>query len=131
MTLLWDTGAAVALVNKRDQWHVAAKKRLRLLQRRRGRLVLTNFLVGEIYALLLSRLGGAVARHWLETNDVAVERVTEGDELRAKAILLRYTDKDFSYVDATSFAVMERLGLQTAFTFDAHFAQYGFTVWGG
>lgn len=131
MTLLWDTGVAVALVNKRDQWHAAAKKRLRLLQRGRGRLVLTNFLVGEIYALLLSRLRGAVARRWLETNDVAVERVTEGDELRAKALLLRYTDKDFSYVDATSFAIMERLDLRTAFTFDAHFAQYGFTVWGG
>jgi predicted nucleic acid-binding protein len=131
VTLLWDTGVAVALVNKRDQWHAAAKKRLRLLQRGRGRLVLTNFLVGEIYALLLSRLRGAVARRWLETNDVAVERVTEGDELRAKALLLRYTDKDFSYVDATSFAIMERLDLRTAFTFDAHFAQYGFTVWGG
>jgi uncharacterized protein len=65
------------------------------------------------------------------SNDVAVERVTEGDELRAKAILLRYTDKDFSYVDATSFAVMERFGLQTAFTFDEHFVQYGFTVWRG
>ena len=131
MTLLWDTGAAVALVNKRDQWHAAANKRLRLLQRRRARLLLTNFLVGEIYALLLSRLGGDVARRWLETNDVAVEGVTEEDELRAKTILLRYTDKDFSYVDATSFAVMERLGLQTAFTCDEHFVQYGFTMWRG
>jgi predicted nucleic acid-binding protein len=131
VTLLWDTGAAVALVNKRDQWHTAAKKRLRLLQRRRARLLLTNFLVGEIYALLLSRLGGDVARRWLGTNDVAVERVTEADEFRARTILLRYTDKDFSYVDATSFAVMERLGLQTAFTFDEHFVQYGFTAWGG
>jgi predicted nucleic acid-binding protein len=57
--------------------------------------------------------------------------VTEEDELRAKTILLRYADKDFSYVDATSFAVMERLGLQTAFAFDEHFMQYGFTVWRG
>ena len=32
--------------------------------------------------------------------------------------------KDFSYVDATSFAVMERLGITDAFSFDEHFEQY-------
>jgi len=128
VTVLLGTGAAVALVNKRDQWHTKAKRRLRLLQKRRVRLLLTNFVVGEIYALLLARLGGGVARQWLSTNDVAVERVTEADESRAKAILLQYTDKDFSYVDATSFAVMERLRIPYAFTFDQHFAQYGLTV---
>jgi predicted nucleic acid-binding protein len=131
VTVLWDTGAAVALVNRRDQWHAEARRRLRLLQRKRERLLLTNFLAGEIYALLLSRLGGEVARRWLATNDVAVERVMEADETRAKGILLRYTDKEFSYVDATSFAVMERLGLRAAFTFDQHFPQYGFSVYGG
>jgi predicted nucleic acid-binding protein len=30
--------------------------------------------------------------------------------------------------DAVSFAVMERLGISAAFTFDAHFAQYGWSV---
>jgi predicted nucleic acid-binding protein len=40
-------------------------------------------------------------------------------------ILLGQEDKDYSYVDATSFAVMERLGIETAFTFDRHFEQYG------
>jgi len=131
VTVLWDTSAVIALLNKRDQWHTHAKRRLRLLQKRKERLLLTNFLVGEIYALCLARLGGHAARQWLATNDVAVERVTESDEQRAKSILLQYTDKDFSYVDATSFAVMERLGLQVAFAFDQHFAQYGFTAYRG
>jgi predicted nucleic acid-binding protein len=55
-----------------------------------------------------------------------LERVTGQDEVRALDILTRYTDKDFSYTDATSFAVMERLGIGTVFTFDHHFGQYGF-----
>ncbi len=42
--------------------------------------------------------------------------------------LYQYDDKDFSLTDATSFAVMERIRVPYAFTFDRHFAQYGFTV---
>jgi predicted nucleic acid-binding protein len=44
------------------------------------------------------------------------------------SIIYQYDDKDFSLTDATSFAVMERLRVPAAFTFDRHFAQYGFTV---
>lgn len=130
MTALFDTAGAVALANRRDQWHTEAKERLRDLERRGGRLLLTNFIVGEIYALLLSRIGGATARRWLRDNVITVERIAEADELRARSILLRYTDKDFSYVDATSFAVMDRLGIGIAFTFDPHFTQYGLQVFG-
>lgn len=92
--------------------------------------MLTNFVLGEIYVLLLVRMGGDIARQWLATNDVAIERVTEADENRAKTILLQYADKNFSYVDATSFAVIERHGLKAAFTFDQHFAQYRFMIYG-
>ena len=41
---------------------------------------------------------------------------------------MKYQDKDFSLTDAISFAVMERLQITQAFTFDRHFAQYGFTL---
>jgi predicted nucleic acid-binding protein len=39
-------------------------------------------------------------------------------------LMLRKIGRDFSYVDATSFAVMERLGIRDAFAFDGHFEQY-------
>ena len=59
-----------------------------------------------------------------------VERVGEDDESKAMAIVGKYVDKTFSYTDATSVAVMERLGLKTVFAFDPHFRQYGFQVAG-
>ena len=36
----------------------------------------------------------------------------------------RFPDQNFSIVDRTSFAVMERLKIATAASFDAHFAVY-------
>jgi predicted nucleic acid-binding protein len=54
--------------------------------------------------------------------------VTPADVERSKAIIYQYDDRGFSRTDATSFAEMERLRIPTAFTFDRHFAQYGFTV---
>jgi len=34
----------------------------------------------------------------------------------------------YTLMDATSFVVMERLGITTAFAFDHHFRQYGFVI---
>ncbi len=56
-----------------------------------------------------------------------IVRAEADDERRARQILERYDAKDFSLTDAISFAVMERLRIGHAFTFDRHFAQYGFT----
>lgn len=100
------------------------------LKKQRLEPLLTNFVVAESHALMVARLDAAVARRWLLGNLWRIERVSEDDEARARSIIARYTDKTFSYADSTSFAVMERLGLKTAFAFDPHFRQYGFQVIG-
>ncbi|MBI4264234.1 MAG: PIN domain-containing protein [Acidobacteria bacterium] len=128
--ILVDTSAVFALLDRSDVNHAAARDTLQGLKRRRTDPLLTNFIVAESHALVLSRLGADLARRWLLGNAWPVERVTEDDEARARAIIARFTDKTFSYTDATSFAVMERLGLKTAFAFDPHFRQYGFQLLG-
>ena len=128
--VLVDTSAVYALLDRGDAWHKAATDTLHSLKLARTEPLLTNFVVAECHALALSRLGPEVARRWLLGNVWPVERVTEGDEARARTIIGQYTDKTFSYTDATSFAVMERLGLRRAFAFDPHFQQYGFQVVG-
>ena len=60
--------------------------------------------------------------------ELTIVRVEPEDEVRAREIIRRYDDKDFSLTDATSFAVMDRLGITTAFTFDRNFVQYGLDV---
>jgi len=78
--------------------------------------------------LLLSRLGAQTARAWVLNQNWPIEPLSLADEEKAKQIIRRYTDKTFSYTDATSFAVMERLGVNEAFAFDPHFQQYGFKL---
>ena len=125
-----DTSAVYALVDRSDARHQAARETLEALRQRRAQPLLTNFIVAECHALLLTRLGGAIARSWLIKNAWAIERITEDDESRARAIIERYADKTFSFTDATSFAAMERLGVKAAFAFDPHFRQFGFQILG-
>jgi predicted nucleic acid-binding protein len=128
--ILVDTSAVFALVDSSDQWHPAAKAGLDSIRKARSEPLLTNFIVAECHALLLARLGAQFARNWLMHNVWPVQRVTVEDEAKAISIISQYTDKTFSYVDATSFALMERLRIRKAFAFDPHFQQYGFQVVG-
>jgi len=128
--VLVDTSAVFALLDRSDANHAAARATLATLQRRRSEPILTNFILAEAHALMLARLSCAIARAWLLGNAWPVERVTEEDEERARTIIARYADKAYSYTDATSFAVMERLGMKAAFAFDPHFRQHGFQLIG-
>lgn len=123
--VLVDTSAVYALIDKDDSYHRRAVAILRSLPRHGLSPFLTNFVVAESHALLLSRLGAQTARDWLLNQSWPIEPVSLVDEEKAKEITRRYMDKTFSYTDATSFAVMERLGAREAFAFDPHFQQYG------
>ena len=50
----------------------------------------------------------------------ALLRITEEEEERAWRVFQQYADKGFSFTDCTSFALMERLDINTVFAFDDH-----------
>ncbi len=129
--VLIDTSAYFALVVPQDARHLAAATLLERLEQQPTHLFTTNFIVAETHALLLARRGRVVASrvlHQLDQSSATIVRVSLRDERQARQIIERYDDKDFSLTDATSFAVMERLRIDVAFTFDRNFAQYGFQV---
>jgi predicted nucleic acid-binding protein len=122
-----DTSFFYALVDRSDAFHATCKKLLLQAEKQRKRILTTNFIIAEAHALILSRLGRSIAYQWLEsvTEYTWIERVTEDDEVKARRIIRDFSDKDFSYTDAASFVVMERLNIHIAFALDEHFVQYG------
>jgi predicted nucleic acid-binding protein len=126
-----DSSVYLALLDQDDEHHRHATQIVHQLAQARYRQFTTNVLLIESHALIRSVLGRAQAAQFLkdmqESNTVVI-RVQAADEARAKQILFQYDDKDFSFADTISFAVMERLDIRLAFTFDRDFAQYGLTV---
>jgi len=129
--LFGDTSALYALADKADSDHLSVASVAEEALKQRRPIVVTTFVIAETHALLLRRLGRDIAAEWLRHafNAFVVIRPTEEDERRACEIIFGYADKDFSFTDAISFAVMERLGISLALSLDEHFVQFGkFTV---
>src|SRR5439155_15071714 len=127
-----DSSAFFAMIYSRDDNHKDAAQIARRLAAEHWQLCTTNFVRAEAHALTLNKANHRVADRFLkslsEQTPVQIIRVTEDDERQALAIIERYKDKDFTLTDATSFVVMERLGITNSFTFDDDFRQYGLTV---
>jgi predicted nucleic acid-binding protein len=118
------------LADSRDGHHREAIGILRVARELGLRHYTTNVVVVECHALMLSVLGIERAARFvrdIDASNTTVIRARAQNEERAKLILYRYADKEFSFADAISFVVMDRLGIRHAFTFDRHFSQYGFT----
>jgi len=129
--VLVDSSAFFAIVDDSDAHHRDAEDILDHLTRAGAKLVTTNFVLAETNALIIARTRRADIALSFLTSTYASEfielvRVTETDEQRALAILAKYQDKLFSFTDALSFAVMERMEITHAFSFDNDFTQYGF-----
>jgi predicted nucleic acid-binding protein len=95
-------------------------------------LITTDFVVDETLTLIRLRLGLAAANAWWEQIDgsgrLRWERVEHDRFERARHLFFQYRDKDLSFTDCTSFAIMRELKLTTVLTTDGQFRQVGFDV---
>jgi predicted nucleic acid-binding protein len=131
-TVFVDTSAFVALRNAAEAEHDEARATLSRLLSEGVSLYTSNYVFAETYTALLVRVGRREAIEWgrrfRASEAIELVRVEDGLENDAWAILEQHRDKLWSYVDATSFALIERDGGGEAFAFDSHFAQRGLRV---
>lgn len=124
-----DTSAIAAVMNKTDQHHQAAIRAYTRIVKEGYSAVLTNYVIAETHALLLNTTHNiGLGLQWL--NDVAyidftVVRPSKDEEEKALQLLNRYQDKQWSFVDAVSFVIMEKFNIPHYFSFDDDFRQTG------
>lgn len=124
-----DTGFWIALFDRRDINHPFAKNSLKPLLENH-RLYLSDFIVFET----ITYLNCSIKRHNLAVRFLAkvqeptLTTLVVDEVIKAQALesFQKYSDKDLSITDCTSFALMLQKGIQLYAGFDDHFQQVGF-----
>ena len=121
-----DTGAWFASAVPADVNHEAASK---WLDANTQPLLTTDYIIDETLTLLKARGYGSLA---IELGDgffsgklAHVVLISESDLKEAWSTFRQFRDKEWSFTDCASKAVMERLAITQAFSFDHHFRQFG------
>lgn len=127
--ILLDTSALYAIADAGDSQHEAARRTLGRLEEEREEFVVHTYILVETFALLQRRHGLSVAirvaRETAGLRTVVVDRAIHDEGV---AWLDRHRARPASLVDAVSFAVMRREGVEIAFAFDPDFVRAGFRV---
>jgi predicted nucleic acid-binding protein len=123
-----DTSFWVAVRLRGDAHHDEAIALLE--QMGRTRIVTSNHVRGETWTFLRRRDGHRTAVAFFDMLDRSqrVDVATVSEELEAQALrwLRRHAEREYSFVDATSFALMRSLRIREALAFDGEFAAAGF-----
>jgi predicted nucleic acid-binding protein len=94
------------------------------------RLVTSGLVLGETWTILRRRLPHASASGALDAiralPEIRVEHIDDALEIDAWSWLRVHDERPYSFVDATSFALMRRLRIEEALAFGGAFAAAGF-----
>ena len=125
-----DTGAWIALAEKRDSLHERAVAEWQAIERAGARLFTSVPVVIETFTFLDRRGSRELALRWKASlaglRRFEVLGVNRADLEEAWALFERKELLKLSLVDATSFALMRRNRIKFAFAFDVHFSLAGF-----
>jgi predicted nucleic acid-binding protein len=123
-----DTSFWYALGDRDDRRHREARSLA--ASARRSQILTSNHVVGETWTLVRRRMGHQIALLVLELisrlPNVQVAHLREPIERDAWEWLRRHDERQYSFVDATSFALMRARGIREALAFDGDFTAAGF-----
>jgi predicted nucleic acid-binding protein len=123
-----DSSFWIALQLPRDEHHDEARGLLRAVADERW--LTTNHVRGETWTYLRRKTWHALAVTFLDLLErsprLHIEFVESRVEQQAVEWLRRHDERAYSFVDATSFTVMHKLGIRDALAFDGEFASAGF-----
>lgn len=105
----------------------------RLIVRNHPPLVTTNFILAELLSLVTKRIGKKkgleLGEKIISSSVVQLVYLDEKTQVEAWQLYKKYKDKDFDFIDATSFIFCRKQGIREVLTLDRHFSQMGFKVY--
>ena len=134
-TVFVDTGAWIALLDRRDRWHGPVAAHFQRLREVRVRLVTSNYVVDETATHLRYEMGLPAALRWHAALEAALAAgsldmlwVDEPTEAEGWRLLAQFADVALSLTDATS-AVLAHAGrIPEIRGLDRDFEALGLTV---
>ncbi len=123
-----DTSALIAVLDADDPRNPLAISTWNQFLSKAETIYTNNYIVVEAIVVLQRRLGLFAAREFVYSvlPVLEVEWIAPATHNTALAVFLSSSRRDLSLVDCVSFELMRARGIQTAFTFDPHFAEQGF-----
>ena len=128
MRIFLDTSYYVALLNPRDQWHKRAVNAIKA----QDELITSSLVINETVSLLQARGHFSAAVEFLREARMSptlhIVHIDPALQAEAWDLFARWGSAGANAVDCASFAVMHRMGIRKAATFDAHFRSAGFEI---
>lgn len=132
MRIFLDTSGLIALSDEKDRNHNKAKAYLRQQVEKGTRFVSGRNILVEYIDGVTKRISKEKAVEELDkilsSKLLVVEPVSKMDWDEAIKYFRKYKDQKIDLTDCLSFAIMERLELNTSLTFDNDFKTHGFNV---
>jgi predicted nucleic acid-binding protein len=132
MKIFVDTSAWLALNDRNDQYHSEAVSKLNIVTKQKIELITSEYVVDESITIIRYRVSHKAAVVFgdslMNSTIVTVADITEEERFKAWMLFKKYDDKELSFTDCTSFALMNKLRLRKVFAFDDHFKQIGFEL---
>lgn len=128
MSVFIDTSAFYAVFDADDEEHPRAREVWKDLVSVGGPLFTSNYVLVETLALLQSRLGIEAVRAFDDAVAPLLRTLWIDGEVHREAVaaVLTAGRRRLSLVDCSSFVLIRRHGLDSAFAFDGHFSEQGF-----
>ncbi len=128
--VFFDTGFWIALFDKRDDEHSTARTGLKSILEG-CRAYLSDFIIFET----ITYLNCSIKRHDLAMRFLSnlhkstITTLVVNESLKSEALewFEKYSDKDLSFTDCTSFVLMTQSRIYKYAGFDEHFNQMGFS----
>jgi predicted nucleic acid-binding protein len=123
--LLIDTGAILAILDRRDRWHPACSRAIRQL---RLPALTSEAVLTEVFHLLgRSRVELNVAWSFVRSGPIQLATIHHSELAHIESLMSQYRDRPMDFADATLVYLAERESLSAILTVDrADFSTYRF-----